>query len=56
MLARNSPGECGSTASRRLASSGRAAIRQICAQPAKNRWSPVIPSMTGDSSSPRAIR
>jgi hypothetical protein len=36
--------------------SGRAAIRQICAQPAKNRWSPVIPSMTGDSSSPRAIR
>ena len=48
-LVRNSLGECGSVASRRMASSVRMTWRQPAAQDAKNRCSPVRPSSTGGS-------
>lgn len=46
-LHRNSGGECGSTANRRIASAARDLVRHICAQPKNTRCMPVSPSITG---------
>ena len=49
-LQRNSGGECGSTASRRIASASRDFVRHTCAQPKNTRCTPVSPSITGAGS------
>ena len=49
-LQRNSGGECGSTASRRIASASRDLVRHTCAQPIENTLHAGRPSMTGAGS------
>src|SRR5690606_26959880 len=52
----NSPGEWGSVSRRWRSASSRNSVRQICAHPRKNRWSPVRPPITGASRPPSERR
>ena len=55
-LQRNSGGECGSTARRRMDSAVRDLVRHTCDQPKRTRCTPVSPSITGACVSPSDSR